>query len=270
MIAWFGVCFTIPCRHQVTFLLGLGKWPKWHWNISSDCMCCIVWHDTELLLLQAFELRLWPDQHPLRQFEGILAQELLFKMEDRGLWMERLQVILTMILSIWGAQAGHSICLWVLCELQCRNCSEYMPLPTCQTNKHTLLVFFYKTSCLFCHTWLSVNVWLLWHRMMQSTLCTHSHINTRTLRVGCCVHTMHQRCMQEPTHTCILWMSAMNALLVCHKTLHAPYLWTLTDDIHSIHLCYPNMQSTLYAECIWQRLQHSGTESCVVHVLKCG
>lgn len=42
--------------------------------------------------LQAFELRLWPHQHPLRQFEGILAQELLFKMEDRGLWMERLQV----------------------------------------------------------------------------------------------------------------------------------------------------------------------------------
>lgn len=43
---------------------------------------------------QAFELRLWPHQHPLRQFEGILAQELLFKMEDRGLWMERLQVVL--------------------------------------------------------------------------------------------------------------------------------------------------------------------------------
>ena len=42
--------------------------------------------------MQAFELRLWPHQHPLRQFEGILAQELLFKMEDRGLWMERLQV----------------------------------------------------------------------------------------------------------------------------------------------------------------------------------
>ena len=42
--------------------------------------------------MQAFELRMWPHQHPLRQFEGILAQELLFKMEDRGLWMERLQV----------------------------------------------------------------------------------------------------------------------------------------------------------------------------------
>ena len=50
-------------------------------------MCCdVMW--------QAFELRLWPHQHPLRQFEGILAQELLFKMEDRGLWMERLQVLL--------------------------------------------------------------------------------------------------------------------------------------------------------------------------------
>lgn len=47
------------------------------------------------LSMQAFELRLWPHQHPLRQFEGILAQELLFKMEDRGLWMERLQVPFT-------------------------------------------------------------------------------------------------------------------------------------------------------------------------------
>ncbi len=44
--------------------------------------------------MQAFEVRLWPHQHPLRQFEGILAQELLFKMENRGLWMERLQVLL--------------------------------------------------------------------------------------------------------------------------------------------------------------------------------
>ncbi|KAL0039926.1 hypothetical protein WJX77_011783 [Trebouxia sp. C0004] len=44
-----------------------------------------------LTLCKAFELRLWPHQHPLRQFEGILAQELLFKLEDRGLWMERLQ-----------------------------------------------------------------------------------------------------------------------------------------------------------------------------------
>ena len=47
---------------------------------------------TKPCVVQAFELRMWPHQHPLRQFEGILAQELLFKMEDRGLWMERLQV----------------------------------------------------------------------------------------------------------------------------------------------------------------------------------
>ena len=51
--------------------------------MSSKEVACYV---------QAFELRMWPHQHPLRQFEGILAQELLFKMEDRGLWMERLQV----------------------------------------------------------------------------------------------------------------------------------------------------------------------------------
>ena len=51
--------------------------------------------------MQAFELRLWPHQHPLRQFEGILAQELLFKMEDRGLWMERLQVVFMSTLLSW-------------------------------------------------------------------------------------------------------------------------------------------------------------------------
>ena len=53
--------------------------------------------------VQAFELRLWPHQHPLRQFEGLLAQELLFKMEDRGLWMERLQVSCsTSAIQLWA------------------------------------------------------------------------------------------------------------------------------------------------------------------------
>lgn len=33
--------------------------------------------------MQALELRLWPDQHPLRQFEGALTMELLSKLEVR-------------------------------------------------------------------------------------------------------------------------------------------------------------------------------------------
>lgn len=39
---------------------------------------------------QAFEKRLWPHQHALRQFEHALSPELLMKMEDRGLELDRL------------------------------------------------------------------------------------------------------------------------------------------------------------------------------------
>jgi hypothetical protein len=42
-------------------------------------------------LAQAFELRLWDHQHPLRQFGTALPAELLFKMEDRGLGLDQLQ-----------------------------------------------------------------------------------------------------------------------------------------------------------------------------------
>lgn len=41
---------------------------------------------------QAFELRLWPDQHPLRQFEQQLSYELLRKLEDRNLTLDVLAV----------------------------------------------------------------------------------------------------------------------------------------------------------------------------------
>lgn len=41
---------------------------------------------------QAFELRLWPDQHPLRQFEHQLSPELLRKLEDRQLTLDVLAV----------------------------------------------------------------------------------------------------------------------------------------------------------------------------------
>lgn len=43
-------------------------------------------------LAQAFELRLWPDQHPLRQFEQQLSFELLRKLEDRNLTLDVLAV----------------------------------------------------------------------------------------------------------------------------------------------------------------------------------
>lgn len=45
-------------------------------------MCCAA--------VQAFEKRLWPHQHPLRQFEGELKPELLSKIEDRNLDLDRL------------------------------------------------------------------------------------------------------------------------------------------------------------------------------------
>lgn len=40
--------------------------------------------------VQAFEKRLWPHQHALRQFENALNPELLMKLEDRGLDLDRL------------------------------------------------------------------------------------------------------------------------------------------------------------------------------------
>jgi len=46
--------------------------------------------ETTLEFCKCFELQLWPYQHPLRQFMGLLSPELLFKMEDRGLWMDQL------------------------------------------------------------------------------------------------------------------------------------------------------------------------------------
>jgi hypothetical protein len=35
---------------------------------------------------------LWEHQHPLRQFGNALSPELLFKIEDRGLALEQLEV----------------------------------------------------------------------------------------------------------------------------------------------------------------------------------
>lgn len=51
------------------------------WSAASDLL---------LEVCKCLELRLWPEQHPLRQVEAALTPELLWKMEERGLSMERL------------------------------------------------------------------------------------------------------------------------------------------------------------------------------------
>ena len=55
--------------------------------LRADCVHC--WAARPV---QAFELRLWPDQHPLRQFEQQLSYELLRKLEDRNLTLDVLAV----------------------------------------------------------------------------------------------------------------------------------------------------------------------------------
>ncbi|OAE30033.1 hypothetical protein AXG93_3893s1430 [Marchantia polymorpha subsp. ruderalis] len=51
------------------------------------------WCSMAALLLEyckAVDRRVWPHQHPLRQFDAILSQEILHKLEDRGAEMDRL------------------------------------------------------------------------------------------------------------------------------------------------------------------------------------
>lgn len=55
-------------------------------NVSA-CACALL----ALTPRQALELRQWPEAHPLRQMEALLTPELLYKMEDRHLSLERLQ-----------------------------------------------------------------------------------------------------------------------------------------------------------------------------------
>ncbi|GMH32834.1 hypothetical protein BSKO_00668 [Bryopsis sp. KO-2023] len=43
-----------------------------------------------LNLCKAFELRLWPHQHPFRQFESIMGSNLLDKLEKAELWLDQL------------------------------------------------------------------------------------------------------------------------------------------------------------------------------------
>ena len=60
----------------------------------TSCWAKLVFEHLKTLssVSQAFELRLWDHQHPLRQFGAALQPELLFKMEDRGLMLDQLQV----------------------------------------------------------------------------------------------------------------------------------------------------------------------------------
>ncbi len=45
-----------------------------------------------LTLSKAVDLRVWPHQHALRQFQdaGVLTQDVLFKLEDKNASVERL------------------------------------------------------------------------------------------------------------------------------------------------------------------------------------
>jgi hypothetical protein len=42
-----------------------------------------------LTLCKCLELRLWPHHHPLRQFESLLSPELLHKLEDYNMDLDR-------------------------------------------------------------------------------------------------------------------------------------------------------------------------------------
>ena len=61
-----------------------GDYASSRYGLVDSCPGCPGW--------QAFEERLWEHQHPLRQFGHALAPELLFKLEDRGLELDQLQV----------------------------------------------------------------------------------------------------------------------------------------------------------------------------------
>ena len=67
------------------------------------------WPSATSLFLEyskAVELRLWPHQHPLRQFEGQISPELLWKIEDRGKAME-MEALWDMTASEIGAMLRH-------------------------------------------------------------------------------------------------------------------------------------------------------------------
>ena len=59
--------------------------------------------------MQAFERRLWPHQHPLRQFEGELKPELLMKIEDRNLDLDRWSLKESDIPCLLPSKQVHSV-----------------------------------------------------------------------------------------------------------------------------------------------------------------
>lgn len=64
-----------------------------------------------LTLSKAFELRLWPEQHPLRQFEQALPFELLRKLEDRQLGLDQLAVSRAGARQLLLALAEPAVCM---------------------------------------------------------------------------------------------------------------------------------------------------------------
>lgn len=94
---------------------------------------------------QALELRQWPESHPLRQMESLLTPELLYKMEERGLSLERLQDMSRSEIGAFlrhpaaGAHVGLSVCgpctdgqmhAGMFCW---RHCSDIVPVVACLT-----------------------------------------------------------------------------------------------------------------------------------------
>lgn len=73
-------------------LRGMGVIGEQHANSFTDRLQGAPLRMPGPCVTQAFERRLWPEQHELRQFEFALSPEVLRKLEERGLTMDRLWV----------------------------------------------------------------------------------------------------------------------------------------------------------------------------------
>lgn len=76
-------------------------------NVSA-CACALL----ALTPRQALELRQWPEAHPLRQMEALLTPELLYKMEDRHLSLERLQDMSRTEIGAFLRHPAAGVCVW--------------------------------------------------------------------------------------------------------------------------------------------------------------
>jgi len=117
--------------------------------------------DTTLQFCKCFELQLWPHQHPLRQFTTALSPELLFKMEDRGLWMEQLVDMSAADIGSWlrHPAAGSKI----------RDCIDCFPTLSLEANMQPItrtvlrVQVFIKPEFKWKDRWHGTSLrWLLW------------------------------------------------------------------------------------------------------------